>query len=778
MTRSILNLFFLLALGFNAKALPFKSDTLIARYSMFSEYLAPEKLYLHLDRTAYCAGETIWFNGYLKNASSTTIYPESNYIYAELADSDGNIEKRVKVKRDGASFPGHINISEDTGPGKYTVRAYTLAQIDLPPEFLFNQTIVITGGRRSNEPKKDKGGIDVSFYPEGGRFFIGQPSRIGLKVLDPTGRSVETEGRIVNGKGETVSRFSTIHDGMGSFSFIPQEGEEYFCELPSGVRFPVPAASGKGATIAVQKLQDRWKISAYAVSCGTVSILLRDISQLRHLADFEADGNAKSFIIPDDTISEGINHLILTDADGRFISERLFFKYPVNRIRASLSFPGAKNGRRVPVTMRLDLPEGVGADCSVSVLRASLTSCRQDDGIDSYLSLSSELRGKINDPRHYFDPEIPEKKRAADLDLLMMIQGWTYYDMAQIADPKASLGGEKKRHFREYVQQIKGNVSRSLSSKTPEKFLLGFMIPSIGRTSITPVEAGRNFVIDSLDFEEGTGMIIKISRMGKGMDYEPRWDGDEFAGKYRYFPAPGAASTAPGQTKVEFSDPADTLSAAVITAQSGTNLGIAGREMPRMDLKTLSYMSLVDYVKMKAPFQYDGQLMRSQKISLLSTGSEDSWDESPVQLVVNGSLAAWEAFADISLSELKSITISTQPDVLYRAKQGVVAIQLDDGASVSQLGKDDISLVYFTPLGYQAPQQFYSPRYDRGEYNGDPDRRNTILWNPSVKVRNGHAEITFCTTDEESWPYSVQVEGMTDGGVPFSCSGICLGNPL
>lgn len=777
MSRRFLCFCILMCSCLAARAEHFVSDTLVARYSMYSRYLAPEKLYLHLDRTAYCPGETIWFCGHLTNASPLTVYRESNFIYVEMLDRDGLVEKRVKVRRDGESFPGFINLADDAEPGTYTIRAYTLAQTDLPAEYLFNQRIFITGGR-SGGKVRDDGRIDVSFYPEGGRYFSGQPARIGFKAMDSSGKSVGITGKLVKKNGEVVANVASRLDGMGSFRFLPQDGMDYYLELSSGERFPLPGASANGASLSIQGMSGRWMISVTGIFEGSCSVLLRDIAQLRHLADLETGAGTKYFFVPDEAVREGINHLLLVDGGGRILSERLFFKYDDATPVPTVSFPEAKPVVRSRVTMNLDLPDNADADCSVSVLRSSLAGCVQDDGAESYILLSSELKGKINDPRHYFDPSVPIKERKTDIDLLMMIQGWNYYDIPAIFNPKAPLGGESKRHEREYAQQIRGRVKRSLSSKVPENFLLTFLIPALGRTSITPVEAGSNFIIDSLDFPAGTGMLIKINRMGRGMDFVPSWDGEEFAREFKYAPAPGGAYSRENPPVVEYSNPADTLEAAVITAETSSILGITGREMPKSDLKTLGHMNLVNYVTSKAPFSYDGELMHSRRAGLLSTGGEDNWDESPVMLVVNGSVAAWEAFADISISELKSITISTQPDVIYRAKEGVVAIQLDDGKKVTQVGENDISLVFFTPLGYQEPQQFYSPRYDRGEYTGDPDKRNTIFWDPSVKIRNGHAEIMFCTSDETSWPFLVQVEGITSDGKPFSCSASCLQDTL
>jgi len=56
-------------------------------FTTFSEYLSPEKLYIQTDREVYCVGDTIWFKGYLQNASQLAKNAECNYIYVELISS-------------------------------------------------------------------------------------------------------------------------------------------------------------------------------------------------------------------------------------------------------------------------------------------------------------------------------------------------------------------------------------------------------------------------------------------------------------------------------------------------------------------------------------------------------------------------------------------------------------------------------------------------------------------------------------------------------------------
>ena len=50
-----------------------------------------EKLYLHLDKPYYGAGDNIWYKGYLVNATSHLENPKSNFIITELINRTDSI---------------------------------------------------------------------------------------------------------------------------------------------------------------------------------------------------------------------------------------------------------------------------------------------------------------------------------------------------------------------------------------------------------------------------------------------------------------------------------------------------------------------------------------------------------------------------------------------------------------------------------------------------------------------------------------------------------------
>lgn len=796
-----------LSIGAQGQDLPLKQpydlEALAVKYDFWTTWLAPEKLFLHMDRTGYLAGETIWFNGYLTNASRRSVKAPSRYIYTELLDSEGKSLLRVKTKaadhsepRSYESFPGYLDLPEDLADGDYTLRSYTLWQTEDAPEFMFSQKVHIYG------PKTDKKTvstaaerIDISFYPEGGRYFTGTLSRIGFKAMDERGRSVEIEGRIVDQTGEEICTLTTVHDGMGAINIFANPGKSYSLVLDDGSRFPLPDPAADGASIGVVQQSERTVVSICGKAEGIHTLLLFDMENFWKIADLELDGSQKIIRIANSNLRDGVSKLMLVDNEGRILSERPFYRYADTEVKVQAELVGIDGKKATPVTRRtkparrselrarINLSEADGdaleGDFSISVVRGSLRSHRQDDNLLSFLGLGSELRGKVNDPRWYFDQAVPATERARALDLLMLIQGWSYYDLPKLLTPSGQIS---RKHHREYQQFFNVHIDRAVGSKDPRKFSLFVLSPQIKMQHYLEVEEGRNFIIDSLDFQEGTGFLVKVGRKGMGLNYIPKVDPETFAPAFRYLPAPGIAYAEMPQTEripLVYNEVTDTLAAAVITADEfGT---VNGRIVSNEEMNFFRSYSFMDFLRIKAPyFNYDGEYMYNTKgvqgsFEMVQTNEETGETQlanggsvNVVKLVVDGNAQDWWMFDSMHMDDISSVEISTLADSYWNAGGGVVSIKLRSGARIEASSETQPSLVYFVPLGYQQPKRFYSPQYAEAIDDGHFDDRNTILWKVGVATSDGKAVVRFYDTDQQDYPYLLRVEGFTKDGRPFS----------
>ena len=117
-------------------------DTIIANFSLM-ERIPKEKLYLHLDKPFYGAGEKIWFKGYLVNAITHQDNAPSNFIITELINRSDSIVERKKIRRDSLGFHNAFTLPPTLPAGDYYLRGYSNWMLNEDPDFFFSRNIKI-----------------------------------------------------------------------------------------------------------------------------------------------------------------------------------------------------------------------------------------------------------------------------------------------------------------------------------------------------------------------------------------------------------------------------------------------------------------------------------------------------------------------------------------------------------------------------------------------------------------------------------------------------------
>ncbi len=797
------------------------ADSLVLRWELYNKWYSPEKLYMHIDRSYYAIGETIWFNAYLTNASPLCQKQLSNYIYVELLNKDGICVAREKVKVNDTKienvncFTGQIVIDNGIKTGDYTLRAYTTWQRNRNAEYFFNQKIRIKGEDDFSTEAPEKGGINVSFYPEGGTYFTGHPATIAFKALNPDGKSVEISGKIVDAAGNMIcENIRSTHDGMGSFSFTALPDMKYFMEIEGAERFPLPDAVEKGASLHVVNTSNAIYVNSIFKNMDSqYQLYLRDNCSMYLLdildpASENAQGKVfeKKNVISTKNLRSGLNHIMLADRMGNIISERLFFVYARKnaQLNGKLEFEKTEYGKRERIRSLFSLNDASGAPLngtfSISVVRGAFSAYVQNDDIVSYMEMSSELKGKINNPAYYFNNEIPLMERRNNLDLLMMVQGWRYYDLDRIMAMNASAQSSELneyfnlKHNRELSQSISGKVEGVLGSKRTKKYDLNILIPSQNAVKSVYVYNGSSFYVDSLDFPANTAIIVSsVKKNGIG-SYKPIWNGDSFAERFKYSGLPysfnisnggsvnneSVENTVSGTIASEVNDMVmDFLVATVVTAyKKELGMGNAVGVENRLGSLAPFYADrpVLDYILAAVPsFRYDYSSHTLHNItciwpSFVETPDPTGMAYGDVIVEINGTRNQYytEELEHLMTSEVEVERVTTTGDALNMTAGGIVSLKLDGSRIKHNM---DPTTIHFVPTGYQEPDSFYSPNYMNGSTSEENDFRNTLYWSPAVTLSNGSARVNFSNSDLLDYPYIIRIEGVTSNGQPFSWHG-------
>ena len=79
--------------------------------------------------------------------------------------------------------------------------------------------------------------MQVQLFPEGGDLVAGLPGRVYFMAKNLLDKPADIEGRVIDSSGREISRFASLHNGMGRFEITPAAGDAYFVEITPADRY-------------------------------------------------------------------------------------------------------------------------------------------------------------------------------------------------------------------------------------------------------------------------------------------------------------------------------------------------------------------------------------------------------------------------------------------------------------------------------------------------------------------------------------------------------------
>ncbi|RZK87530.1 MAG: hypothetical protein EOO62_39065, partial [Hymenobacter sp.] len=119
------------------------ADSLRQQVQRYSQQALAEQLYLHLDRPAYLAGETLWFKAYAVDGTYHRPLPLSKVAYVEILDAAQRPVAQAKIALAQAMGHGALELPAELATGRYVVRAYTNWMKNAGPDFYFQCPITV-----------------------------------------------------------------------------------------------------------------------------------------------------------------------------------------------------------------------------------------------------------------------------------------------------------------------------------------------------------------------------------------------------------------------------------------------------------------------------------------------------------------------------------------------------------------------------------------------------------------------------------------------------------
>jgi len=102
-----------------------------------------EKIFVHLDKTVYVAGENIYYKVYVINGNSPLQVPESKILYFSLSEHKSGKQISWRINLDKNALHGSYQLPENMNAGIYQLAAYTNRIRENLPENIFSQELIV-----------------------------------------------------------------------------------------------------------------------------------------------------------------------------------------------------------------------------------------------------------------------------------------------------------------------------------------------------------------------------------------------------------------------------------------------------------------------------------------------------------------------------------------------------------------------------------------------------------------------------------------------------------
>ena len=533
-----------------------------------------------------------------------------------------------------------------------------------------------------------------------------------------------------------------------------------------------------------------------------------------------SEGKPITFRIDKTDLPAGVSRLILFDAQGDILGDRLLFIHQTDELTIAEKADKASYNPLEPVNLQFVItdPDTIPVETTFSVsVRDKQNDVKPGQDIQSNLLLMSEIQGYVHNPDYYFESNDSIHRRA--LDQLLMVQGWHRFNWNWVSGKKTFVlkhqpekGIEINGQVVSFVRSIPKpnmNVSALISQKNDStnlhnSFIESFVTDSLGRFSISADVQGR------------WDMVFSVRKKRKKTDYRTVLD-KLFSPQPKQYRYTNLFEELPAVSEEEKPTAIDTL---LLASKDSTPIAIpkiktksttreriedkmhylkevevkAKKRSKEKDIyenraKSLAYYDvyseqdkvldeggvtedfLGDFlVKKNRNFHwvYAGSvrvLMYKAKLPLLVVGYKMTTamesDRIPNDLKAECIKSMYISENERSILEYLILPPNKSPeDALER--YGCVAFieAFPDGGIPVQPGRG----VRKTWLdGYSQVQEFYSPNYSI--LPPEADYRRTLYWNPSVKTdKNGKASIQFYN-NSSCKSFSISAETITPQGV-------------
>jgi hypothetical protein len=679
-------------------------------FHQYCDLVPREEVFVSSDREEYIAGEEIWFNVWLIDRQSSRPSSVSKIIYLELLNAENRPVAQKQIKIDKGCGQGQIELPDTLATGTYTIRAYTNWMRNFLPYNCYIKDIkiynaFISGSFKNKvyvDDKQNPGTVKETSILKANQLLTMQVNNFRTDTLEIF---VQADGKILSDNFNLFYLFIQTH---GKINHV---GSEKITHEHSKISVP------------------------------------------------------KKLLIP------GINQITLFDSKGQPVCER--YIYTPDRMKQTLSVLSADTvSTRSKVSLELNLDDSMPESLNSTSLCISVTPAAiRNTGMDlnEYMLFGSEfgmLPGKIMKGKKI--EEIPREI----LDSLLMNIKSNWIDWRSVLSdklPEYKFKVEKEDHYLSgslltsddkpagsgefLLLSTPGKVPVFQYTITDNEAKFRFNIPiskEIEDLVIQPDDVSKNYKMnfESSFSDQYLPSEVRLDSISKpfpsyiakmGLNYQVgKIYGSSYVGTSILIP-----SLFPMLTKRFYGKP---------------DSEIKMKEWAKLPLMEEVFFEIVPYAKLKK----NGS---RYEILLADPFGKILYDTPPVMMIDGVIIKNPVLLAILNPEYVEKIDVVKEQymvgDYLFNGIVNVITksgnfsnVNVPESATRMQYRIFDPALV------------FVSPDYSSSDMKNsrEPDFRNTLYWNTSVKPdKNGKVKFEFWTSDIPS-DYEINIQGITSDG--------------
>ncbi len=636
--------------------------------------------------------------------------------------------------------------------------------------------------------------VSLQFFPEGGEMVSDVRTRVAFKAINSNGIGIPVKGTITDQNNEIAASFSSQRLGMGAFAIKPLAENTYsatvYFEDGSKKTFKLPTVKKEGLVLNVV---NNFNDDNVGVRIMTNTATLEKLNGKKLTVVAQKDGEVvytsqtalnslgTAASVSKNRFSAGITHFTLLDEQMQPLAERLTFIKPAQNIKVDIKPDKTNYSPREKASFNVavsdDKNEPLMGTFSVAVTNEDLVPVKEEDErtIQSNLLITSDLKGYVEQPNYYFVKN--DEQTSLDLDYLMMTQGWRKFVFKNIASgvfPTLTYQPEQ-------AISISGRLTTYGGKPVPNGKVTLFSSSGGAFLVQTTADAEGEFKFDSLIFGDSTRFIVQ-ARTGK--------DRKNVDIKLNNIP-PQLITNNKNKPEISVNVNQSLLTYLKNSKKqydSWAKYGLVGRSIVLNEVKVsetkskapnsanlngAGFADAIIYAKDLQNFPYLYQSLQGRVAGLLFDSNgvpylTRSGGRQPMQIIIDGIFVDANFLNTINAFDVETVEIlkNAANTAIYggRGGGGVMIITTKRGGGGTPVNAFTPGIIPYSPLGYYASREFYSPDYDNPKTNTNlADLRTTVFWKPNLITENGKASFTFFNADQPG-TYKIVLEGIDLNG--------------